>query len=70
LRDGRVLAAGLDVFAREPVPPDDPLLAVDNVVLTPHVAWLTRDTLERSLGVAVENVHRLATGRELLHRVA
>jgi phosphoglycerate dehydrogenase-like enzyme len=70
LRDGRVLAAGLDVFAREPVPPDDPLLAVDSVVLTPHVAWLTRDTLERSLAVAVDNVHRLATGRELLHRVA
>ena len=70
LRDGRVLAAGLDVFAREPVLAEDPMLAVDNVVLTPHVAWLTRDTLERSLAVAVENVHRLETGQELLHRVA
>lgn len=41
LRSGRLRAAGLDVFAAEPVAPDNPLLALDNVVLMPHVAWLT-----------------------------
>jgi len=67
---GHVAAAGLDVFAREPVAADDPLLSRDTVVLTPHVGWLTRETLERSLAVALDNVRRLADGRDLLHRVA
>ncbi len=69
LREGRLRAAGLDTFHEEPVPPTSPLLALDNVVLTPHVAWLTQETLARSLGVAVENCRRLSCGAELLHRV-
>jgi len=70
LRTGRLQAAGLDVFGEEPVRPDNPLLRLDNVVLMPHVAWLTPETLERSLEVAVENMRRLRDGRPLLHRVA
>jgi phosphoglycerate dehydrogenase-like enzyme len=70
LTGGRLRAAGLDVFAVEPAPPDNPLLGLDNVVLMPHVAWLTPETLERSLDVAVDNMRRLRNGRELLHRVA
>ncbi len=69
LRTGRIAAAGLDVFAEEPVRPDNPLLALDNVALAPHVAWLTRGTLERSLDMAVENCRRLTIGEPLLHRV-
>ena len=69
LRTGRIGAAGLDVFEAEPTPAGSALLALDNVVCTPHLAWLTRETLERSLAVAVENCRRLATGEELLHRV-
>lgn len=70
LESGHLLGAGLDVFAREPVPADHPLLARPDVVVMPHLAWLTPETLERSLAVAVENCRRLAAGRELLHRVA
>ena len=70
LASGRLLAAGLDVLTQEPPVPDHPLLSLDNVVLTPHVAWLTQETLTRSFEVALENVRRLRDGQDLLFRVA
>ncbi len=70
LRDGHLAAAGLDVFAQEPADPRDPLFALPNVVVTPHVAWLTTGTFDRSFAIAAENVRRLAAGEPLLHRVA
>ena len=69
LRAGHVAAAGLDVFVAEPLPADNPLLALDNVVVTPHVAYLTRETMERSVAVAAENCRRLAANEDLLHRI-
>ncbi|MCE2488112.1 MAG: hypothetical protein J4F42_21570 [Desulfurellaceae bacterium] len=70
LRSGRLRAAGLDVFATEPVEADNPLLALEQVVVTPHIAWLTPQTLERSLAVGLENCRRLRDGEPILHRVA
>lgn len=69
LRSGRLRAAGLDVFSQEPVAPESELLELDNVVLTPHVAWLTPETFDRSLELAAENCRRLEAGEELLNRV-
>lgn len=70
LVDGRIGAAGLDVFSSEPALGDNPLFALENVVVSPHIAWLTRETFERSLGVAAENCRRLKAGEPLLHQVA
>ena len=70
LTNGPLRAAALDTFAIEPVDPADPLLALANVVLTPHVAWLTLETLERCIERAAANLARLADGDEVLHRVA
>jgi len=70
LRSGRLAAAGLDVFVEEPVNPAHPLLGLPNVIATPHLAWLTQETLERSLVAALDNVRRLRDGAPLVNRVA
>jgi phosphoglycerate dehydrogenase-like enzyme len=69
LRTGGVAAAGLDVFAVEPIPADNPLLTLDNVVVTPHVTWYTVDTMRRYLEHAVDNCRRISDGRALANVV-
>lgn len=69
LTSGHLRGAGLDVFAEEPLPRGNPLLGLPNAVLAPHIAWLTPETLVRSLTVAHENCRRLAAGESLLHQV-
>jgi phosphoglycerate dehydrogenase-like enzyme len=66
---GHLRGAGLDVFAEEPLPRGNPLTGLPGVVLAPHIAWLTPETLVRSLTVAHENCRRLAAGEPLLHQV-
>jgi phosphoglycerate dehydrogenase-like enzyme len=69
LRSRRLAAAGLDVFAVEPVTPDNPLLGLDNVVVTPHVVWYTQDTMRRYLAEAIDNCRRLRDGQDLVNVV-
>jgi phosphoglycerate dehydrogenase-like enzyme len=69
LRSGHLGAAGLDVFAQEPTPAGNPLFSLENVVVAPHVAWVTGGTFDRSFATAAENVRRLAAGEALLNRV-
>jgi phosphoglycerate dehydrogenase-like enzyme len=70
LESHHLAAAGLDVFAEEPVGPDHRLLRLKNVVATPHLAWLTQETLQRSIDGALRNVNKLRTGVPLENRVA
>jgi phosphoglycerate dehydrogenase-like enzyme len=62
---GHVRAAGLDVFEHEPATHGNPLHGLGNVVLAPHVAWLTPETLDRSAIVIAENCRRLLAGERL-----
>lgn len=70
LRERRIRAAALDVFEPEPPSPDDPLLRLDNVVLSPHMAGVTAESLVRILRAAADNCNRVARGEEPLDVVA
>ena len=55
LKSGQIRAAGLDVFVEEPPPPNDPLLKLDNLLLSPHIAGLTEECAMRMAEVSARN---------------
>ncbi|HYO30248.1 MAG TPA: NAD(P)-dependent oxidoreductase, partial [Thermomicrobiales bacterium] len=63
LRDQRIAGAGLDVFEREPVDPDDPLLSLDNVILSPHNLGLTSEWARLSEEAVFGGILDVAAGR-------
>lgn len=63
LKNGQIAGAGLDVYAVEPAVPDHPLLQLDNVVATPHIAAGTRDALATKMKAAFANMQRVAKGQ-------
>jgi phosphoglycerate dehydrogenase-like enzyme len=69
LREGRIAGAGLDVLEREPPDPESPLLSMANVVLTPHVATGTRDSMAAKMRAAGENFLRVLRGERPHHVV-
>jgi D-3-phosphoglycerate dehydrogenase / 2-oxoglutarate reductase len=62
LRDGRIAGAGLDAFAKEPLPASSPLLGLDNVVLTGHVAYATDVAARAAAQNAIDAVVTVARG--------
>ncbi len=61
LRDRRIGGAALDVFATQPLPPDHPYFSFSNVIVTPHMAGITEESMERmGVGAAQEAVRVLA----------
>lgn len=62
LRHGQIRAAGLDVFEREPLNPDSPLLQLNNVVATPHIGSATHETREAMARCAVDNLLEALAG--------
>jgi phosphoglycerate dehydrogenase-like enzyme len=69
LQQGRLAGAALDVFETEPLPADHPLWDMENVVVTPHAAWMGPDSEARRLEVLKVNLRRFAAGEPLLNVV-
>jgi phosphoglycerate dehydrogenase-like enzyme len=63
LRDQRLAGAALDVYEREPIDPEEPLLALENVILAPHAIGLTDEIFRASGESACRSVIALAEGR-------
>lgn len=63
LREGWIAAAALDVFEQEPVDPNDPILKLPNVILTPHYAGGSALSLRNARRLAAENLAQILSGR-------
>ena len=63
LLSGKVAYAGVDVATVEPIPADNPLLGLDNVLITPHIAWATQEARARLVDIAIANVQAFASGK-------
>jgi len=66
LQTGEIAGAALDVFEREPLPPDHPLWEMDNMIVTPHVADTGPYVPARRMELFLENVRRFVAGQPLL----
>ena len=69
LNAGEIMGAGLDVTEIEPTPLDSPLINMDNVVLTPHLAGSSQERVDRALEFSFENARRALNGQELQNPV-
>ncbi|MEE0202586.1 MAG: D-2-hydroxyacid dehydrogenase [Muricomes sp.] len=62
LKSGKVAAAGLDVVSTEPIQPDNPLLNAPNCFITPHISWAPRESRQRLMDIAVNNLKAYIEG--------
>lgn len=63
LQCGKIYAAACDVVSTEPIQQDNPLLKCDNCILTPHIAWAAKESRERLMQIAVENLRCFCEGK-------
>jgi phosphoglycerate dehydrogenase-like enzyme len=69
LKEKRIAGAALDVFPEEPLPPENPLWKLPNVILTPHISGSTDHYDERAVELFAENLHRYLAGLPLFNRI-
>ena len=62
LASGKVAGVGVDVVSTEPIRGENPLLSAPNCVITPHIAWASRESRQRLMDIAVDNLHAFQRG--------
>lgn len=62
LKNGKIRAAGVDVVSTEPIRADNPLLACENCLITPHIAWATLESRKRLMDFAFDNLQSYMNG--------
>ena len=63
LKNGKVAGAAVDVVEPEPIAKDDPLLGLDNCIITPHISWASHESRARLVDIAVENLEKYLAGQ-------
>ncbi len=67
LQENRLAGAALDVFQQEPLPAEDPLWSLPNLLITPHIAGNSRYYNQRSITLFIDNLHRFLAGESLFN---
>ena len=62
LESGKVGGAAVDVVSTEPIKEDNPLLSAPNCIITPHMAWGSREARERIISITAENIRAYKDG--------
>lgn len=62
LKSGKVFAAAMDVVSTEPIREDNPLLGAENCLITPHIAWAPKESRQRLMDIAVDNLKEFIKG--------
>ena len=62
LNSGKVAGAACDVVSAEPIKADNPLLQAKNIIITPHISWVSKESRQRLMDIAVDNLTRFLAG--------
>jgi len=65
LKNKKIAGAGLDVLSSEPPTAENPLLNIENCVITPHIAWSLKEARERLMGLIVDNINAYKEGKPI-----
>lgn len=65
LNSGKVAGASLDVVSKEPIEMDNPLLSAKNIIITPHIAWAPKESRQRLMDIAVDNLKGFKEGKPI-----
>lgn len=65
IKRGKIKGAALDVVQNEPIEEDNPLLKLENVIITPHISWAPVETRHRLMGIAIDNFKSFVEGNPI-----